>query len=309
MSETVTERHGEVLQTDRAEVRSKPRPQPARESPQLDRPKLPVAVRHPAGFRRHPVQLQFHSLQPLQGAGVQRQRRQLQHQQHQDRRRPIHQRLAAAESAYVPTLEAIETVNVVTSSFDAETGSPAAPQSTCRPRADQQLHGAAFENHDNQHLNARPSSCPYSQSKPKFVYNDFGGAAGGPIRKDKLFFFASYESTDNRESAFLHRHRAHRRDQERQHAGQTNPIYDPRPGMPNGANRTPFPNQTVPAARMDPIAAKLAAMTPLPNLAGNLLVQQLLRHRQLSSSTASGWTPKSTGTQQPSSRHSCASAS
>src|SRR5260370_12927198 len=51
----------------------------------------------------------------------------------------------------------------------------------------------------------------------------------------------------------------------------SNPIYDPSTGDASGANRTPFPNQIVPASSIDPIAAKLAAMTPLPNLPGNLL--------------------------------------
>jgi hypothetical protein len=123
------------------------------------------------------------------------------------------------ESAYVPTLEAVETVNVVTNSFEAETGLAGGAAVYVQTKSGtNSLHGAAFEDHDNQHLNARPFFLPYSQSKPKFVYNDFGGAVGGPIRRNKLFFFTSYESTTTARR-LPHRHRPHCRHQERQHAG------------------------------------------------------------------------------------------
>ena len=176
------------------------------------------------------------------------------------------------ETAYVPTLEAIETVNVVSGSFDAETGlAGGAAIYVSTKSGTNQLHGAAFESHNNQHLNARPFFLPWSQSKPKFVYNDFGGAIGGRIIKDKLFFFGSYEGTDNRESAFYLATVPTAAIKSGNMQGQNNPIYDPLTGDASGANRTPFANQIVPASRMDPIAVKLANLTPLPNLGANLL--------------------------------------
>jgi hypothetical protein len=91
------------------------------------------------------------------------------------------------ESAYVPTLEAVEAMNVVTNSFETETGLAGGAAIYVQAKSGtNSLHGTAFEDHDNQHLNARPFFLPASQSKPKFVYNDFGGALGGPIIKDKL---------------------------------------------------------------------------------------------------------------------------
>ena len=175
------------------------------------------------------------------------------------------------ESAYVPTLEAVETVNVVTNSFEAETGLAGGAAVYVQTKSGTNaLHGAAFEEHDNQHLNARPFFLPFSQSKPKFVYNDFGGAVGGPIKKNKLFFFGSYESTDDREGAFYLATVPTAAIKSGNMQASSNPIFDPMTGDPSGANRTPFPNQMVPAARIDPIAAQLAAITPLPNLPGNL---------------------------------------
>jgi hypothetical protein len=177
------------------------------------------------------------------------------------------------ESAYVPTLEAIQTVNAVTGSFDAETGLAGGAAIYVQTKSGtNQIHGAVFWNHNNQHLDARPFFLPYTQSKPKFVYNDFGGAVGGPIIKEKLFYFASYESTNNRESAFYIATVPTAAIKSGNMQGQNNPIYDPFTGDPvSGANRTPFADQIVPLSRQDPVAAKLAAMTPLPNLAGNLL--------------------------------------
>ncbi len=176
------------------------------------------------------------------------------------------------ESAYVPTLEAVETVNVVSGSFDAETGlAGGAAIYVSTKSGTNEIHGAAFENHNNQHLNARPFFLPYSQSKPKFVYNDFGGTVGGPIKKDKLFYFGSFEQTDNREAAFLIGTVPTAAIKSGNMQGSGNPIYDPMTGNPDGTGRTPFPDQTVPAARIDPIAAKLAGLTPLPNLGSNLL--------------------------------------
>jgi hypothetical protein len=176
------------------------------------------------------------------------------------------------ESAYVPTLEAVETVNVVTNSFEAETGLAGGAAVYVQTKSGTNaLHGAAFEEHDNQHLNARPFFLPASQSKPKFVYNDFGGAVGGPIRKNKLFFFTSYESTDDREGAFYIATVPTADIKSGIMQRSSNPIYDPMTGDASGANRTPFPNQIVPSSRIDPIAAKLAGMTPLPNLPGDLL--------------------------------------
>ena len=56
------------------------------------------------------------------------------------------------------------------------------------------MHGSGFEYHSNNHLKAWPWTGPAGQvNKPKLVYNQFGGTIGGPIKRDKLFYFLSYE--------------------------------------------------------------------------------------------------------------------
>jgi hypothetical protein len=99
--------------------------------------------------------------------------------------------------AYIPALESIQEVNVVTNSFDAEQGLAGGAAINVQIKSGtNQIHGSAFEYHSDQHLKAWPESVPSGQSaEPKLVYNQFGGTVGGPIKKDKLFYFASYEGS------------------------------------------------------------------------------------------------------------------
>ena len=99
--------------------------------------------------------------------------------------------------AYIPALESIEEVNVVTNSFDAEQGLAGGAVINVQIKSGtNEVHGSGFEYHSNQHLKAWPWQVPGGQSeKPKLVYNQFGGTIGGPIKKNKLFYFASYEGS------------------------------------------------------------------------------------------------------------------
>ena len=99
--------------------------------------------------------------------------------------------------SYIPALESIQEVNVVTSSYDAEQGLAGGAAINVQIKSGtNQLHGSAFEYHSDQHLKAWPESVPSGQSqRPKLVCNQFGGTAGGPIKKDKLFYFLSYEGS------------------------------------------------------------------------------------------------------------------
>jgi len=99
--------------------------------------------------------------------------------------------------SYIPALESIQEVNVVTSSYDAEQGLAGGAAINVQIKSGtNQVHGSLFEYHSDQHLKAWPESVPPGQvEKPKLVYNQFGGTIGGPIKKDKLFYFVSYEGS------------------------------------------------------------------------------------------------------------------
>jgi hypothetical protein len=174
-------------------------------------------------------------------------------------------------SAFVPTLEAIETVNVVTNSFDAEQGLAGGAAVNVQIKSGtNNLHGSLFEFHTDNHLKAKPFFLPPGQDKPKLVDNEFGGAVGGPIKRDKLFFFASYEGSLHRELATQFGTVPTAEIKSGDMSGYPRPIYDPDTGDPNGANRTPFTGNLIPANRISPISRKLADLTPLPNLSGLL---------------------------------------
>src|SRR5256884_5161177 len=97
--------------------------------------------------------------------------------------------------SYVPALESIQEVNVVTSSFDAEQGLAGGAAINVQIKSGtNEVHGSAFEYHSNQHLKAWPESVPPGQlEKPNLIYNQFGGTIGGPIQKEKLFSIVCYE--------------------------------------------------------------------------------------------------------------------
>jgi outer membrane receptor protein involved in Fe transport len=90
----------------------------------------------------------------------------------------------------VPPLEAIQTVDVSTSNYDAELGrASGAVVNVILKSGTNNYHGAAYEFVRNSYFNARNFFDP---SVGHLAYNYFGGNIGGPIKKNKLFFFADY---------------------------------------------------------------------------------------------------------------------
>jgi outer membrane receptor protein involved in Fe transport len=177
-------------------------------------------------------------------------------------------------TAYVPALESIETVNVVTNNFDAEQGLAGGAAVNVQIKSGtNQIHGSAFEYHDNHHTKARPWALTpingVAQDKPKRVYNQYGGTIGGPILKDKLFYFASFEGTADRQlgARFLTLPTAAMRAGNLSGGGVD--IYDPATGNQlNATGRTAFAGGIIPANRIDPIAAQILKDLPLPNRVG-----------------------------------------
>ena len=88
-----------------------------------------------------------------------------------------------------PSFNSIAEMKVTQSNNNAEFSGVADITTTSRSGTNE-FHGGIFENFENAALNA---SNPFAPTKPKLIMNDFGGFAGGPIRRGKTFFFASYE--------------------------------------------------------------------------------------------------------------------
>jgi len=98
-----------------------------------------------------------------------------------------------AGTAIIPNLDSIEEFRILTSNFDAEYGEFSGGQiSVITKSGTNSFHGSAFDFLRNTALDARNY---FSPTRGVFRQNQFGGTVGGPIRKDKIFFFADYQGT------------------------------------------------------------------------------------------------------------------
>jgi outer membrane receptor protein involved in Fe transport len=93
-----------------------------------------------------------------------------------------------------PSVDAIQEVNIQTNTYTAESGrSAGAIINIITKSGTNQLHGSAYEFFRNDELNANPFKFGALIPKPHYRQNQFGGSIGGPIIKDRTFFFGDYE--------------------------------------------------------------------------------------------------------------------
>jgi hypothetical protein len=107
---------------------------------------------------------------------------------------------AIGQSIPTPPQETVEELRVNTSMYDASEGANSGAHIALLTKSGtNDLHGQVYEYHQTDAWNAAPffrnadPSLPASQKVPKLHRNQFGGTLGGPIKKDKLFFFGSYQ--------------------------------------------------------------------------------------------------------------------
>jgi outer membrane receptor protein involved in Fe transport len=185
-----------------------------------------------------------------------------------------------------PNLYAIREAKITTQNYDAEFGQASAAVITVQTKSGtNEFHGSAFDFRQNNGWRARDS---FAQSKPDPVTgklipdglrNLFGGSLGGPIVKNKLFFFGDYQGTRQKlgNSALLTVPTARFRStclnasssicdlSEYLSAGQ---IYDPATGNPNGTGRSAFSGNIIPNSRISPQARALLSLLPAPTASG-----------------------------------------
>jgi hypothetical protein len=174
--------------------------------------------------------------------------------------------------AYLPPVEAVETVNIVSNSFDAEQGmAGGAAMNVTIKSGTNEFRGGGWEFDANSALKARNYSyCLYSctgdpKRAPKNITNQFGAMLGGPIVKNKLFFFADWERTTRRQAASAFRTVATSALRGGDFTATGTTVYDPATGNSDGTGRTPFAGNLIPTARIDSAAAYMAALIPSPN--------------------------------------------
>ncbi|MFI5224996.1 MAG: hypothetical protein ACHQX3_12275, partial [Nitrospirales bacterium] len=143
-----------------------------------------------------------------------------------------------------------------------------------------QYHGSAFVYHDNHFFRAKNAFYPTTlagapnPNKPKNLRTIPGATVGGPIMKDKLFFFGSWEGVYERVigDGFFTVPTPELRAGDFSRTNTT--IYDPLTGNLDGTGRTAFNGGMIPLNRIHPATAKLLALVPQPNLrdaSGNFL--------------------------------------
>jgi Carboxypeptidase regulatory-like domain len=104
--------------------------------------------------------------------------------------------LTAGGIAILPSIDAIQEFKVLTYNYSAEYGTRAGPAVLVTTKSgSNQYHGSVFEFFRNTKLDARSF---FASTKDKFNLNQFGASFGGPIRKDKTFFFVDYEGKRQR---------------------------------------------------------------------------------------------------------------
>ena len=153
-----------------------------------------------------------------------------------------------------PNPDAVEEFSVQTNSYSAEYGRGAgAIVNVVTKSGTNQLHGSAFEFLRNGDLNARNF---FAASHDLLKRNQFGGSLGGPIKKDRLFFFGTYQGTILRNVSLANTATV-LSDAQRagDFSGLSRTLIDP-------LNNLPIPGNVIPASRLDPVTVKLLKYVP-----------------------------------------------
>jgi hypothetical protein len=156
--------------------------------------------------------------------------------------------------------DALQEFKVITNSYSAEYGHVGGAVINASVRSGtNEVHGAAWDYLRNTDLNAAGFFKPTGGQKPVYIQNQFGAAAGGPIRKDKSFIFVDYEGLRLTQRAL---------------STSSVPTLAQRAGVftvpvNNPYTNTPYPNNTIPQSDIIPFAAKVFSQLPAPNLSGN----------------------------------------
>ncbi len=163
-----------------------------------------------------------------------------------------------------PSVDAIQEFKIQKSMYPAEFGGKASALINVATRAgSNSVRGSAFEFHRNEAFDSPNYFQPANQPLPPLRQNQFGGAIGGPLVQQRTFFFGSYEGTKMRRSqtsVFSVPTAAARSGNFAGLASICDPLTIPAAGF-----CTPFPNNQIPAGRIDPVAAAFMQNVRLPS--------------------------------------------
>lgn len=183
-------------------------------------------------------------------------------------------------AGYIQPVETLETVNIATNNFDADTGmAGGAAQTVVTKSGTNEFHGSGFWFYNGDKLNANSfNNNANSLVRTPLNRQTYGGTLGGPIKKDKLFFFASYENFRDRRTSNatfgVPTDKMRLGDFSEVSTARTAAgalaypafqLYDPSTGGANGVGRTPFSNFAIPGAQISSIARAVMNFYPKVN--------------------------------------------
>jgi hypothetical protein len=181
----------------------------------------------------------------------------------------------AGDTNINPTVDSIEEFKVQSGTMSAEYGYTAGGVVNIVTKSGTNtFHGTLYEFLRNDALDARNA---FAATIAAYRYNQYGGALGGPVKRNRTFFFVNFEGYNyvhyyttvgttptlpERQGDFSRLFGAN---------GQFIPIYDPQTTAPNPAGsgyvRTPFPGNLIPTSHLDKVAMNILQFYPLPNQA------------------------------------------
>ena len=162
--------------------------------------------------------------------------------------------------AFYPVIDAIDEFHLNINAYSPEYGRSNGGTIMVNTRSGSNaFHGTLFEFFRNEALNARNYFAPAGR-KPEFRRNQYGFTLGGPVQRNRTFFFMDWQGTRLRMGVTRF---------------STVPTVAQRTGLfataiydPATSPRAPFPDNTIPAARIDSVAREVIRHYPLPNLPG-----------------------------------------
>ena len=177
-----------------------------------------------------------------------------------------------------PSVDLVQEYKVMTNNFSAEfTNTAGGVINVVTKAGANRLHGSGYEFFRDTGLSANNFFANEAGlARAPFKFNQFGASLGGPIKRDKTFFFFSYEGIRWSQGVTMvatlptAAQRAGDFSQTNNSAGQVIPIFNPFTTMPDPSNpgnyvRQQFQGNKIPSSMIDPVAQALLNYLPLPN--------------------------------------------
>ncbi len=169
-----------------------------------------------------------------------------------------------------PSIETIQEFKVQSGTFSAADGRQAGIVSVVTKNGTNQFRGNVFEFLRNEALDARNFFNPDRDPEP-LKRNQFGATLGGPVLKERLFFFAAYEGIRERRGTVRNSLVPNLAQRAGNLAGLP-PVFDPATTNVTNRTRQRFPSDVIPTHRLNASALKLLEYIPLPNAPGDRFI-------------------------------------